>query len=286
MAYIARTGTVDHPAIPGWVKDLFRTAPEITPEWHVRMQAAVQEHVDNAVSKTINFPKEATQDDIRTAYTLAFNLNCKGITVYRDGSHEDQVLSAGTPTAKNGHAQAPEPSSNGHALMTPRERPRNMTGITERLRTGHGNMYITVNHDEQGVPFEVFGNLGKAGGCDSAQLEAITRLTTLCLRSGIDPDEIIAQLSGITCCPSPDDGVFIKSSPDALALALHRATHQGNNPPSHAVQPALLSPIPANTAAAPRRPTGPACPDCNSTLIFIEGCQTCTSPTCDWSKCV
>ena len=286
MAHVARTGTVDHPQVPTWVKNLFRTAPEITPEWHVRMQAAVQERVDNAVSKTINFPKEATQDDIRTAYTLAFNLNCKGITVYRDGSHEDQVLSTGTATAKNGHVQAPEPPSNSYVLLTPRERPRNMTGVTERLRTGHGNMYITVNHDDDGVPFEVFGNLGKAGGCDSAQLEAITRLTTLCLRSGINPDEIVAQLSGITCCPAPDDGVFIKSSPDALALALHRATHQGENPPSHAIQPALLAATPANAASAPPRPSGPACPDCSSLVMISEGCQTCTSPACGWSKCL
>ena len=281
MAEVARTGSVNHPGIPDWVKELFRTAPEIDPEWHVRMQAAVQEHVDNAVSKTINFPHNATEDHIRTAYTLAFNLNCKGITVYRDGSHENQVLSAGTPAASNGHP----PPEDAAVLLRPRQRPRNMTGVTERLRTGHGNMYITVNHDEHGVPFEVFGNLGKAGGCDSAQLEAITRLATLCLRSGIEPARIVEQLSGITCCPAPDEGVFIKSSPDALALALHRATHNGENPASHAIQPSLFAATVA-TPALPSRPSGPSCPDCGSALMIAEGCQTCTSTACGWSKCI
>ena len=275
MANIARSGTLQHEDLPNWIKDLFRTSQEIAPDWHVKMQAAVQQHIDNAVSKTINFPEEATQEDIRYAYTLAFNLDCKGITVYRDASRAEQVLSTGSTQTQDAPA-----ANNGHSLPSPRERPRNMLGVTERLRTGHGNMYITVNHDEQGVPFEVFGNLGKAGGCDSAQLEAITRLTTLCLRSGIDPEQIIAQLSGITCCPSPDEGVFIKSSPDALALALHRATHDGENPPSHAFQPALM---PANGSSQPPRPTGPACPDCSTPVMISEGCLTC--PACAWSKC-
>ena len=280
MATIAATGTLDDTPIPDWIKDLFPTSQEITPNWHVRMQAAVQAHVDNAVSKTINFPESATEDDIRTAYTLAFNLDCKGITVYRDASRQEQVLSTGRSQAQNGHqTQNGHQADDGHKLLRPRERPRKMKGITERLRTGHGNMYVTVNQDEEGIPFEVFGNLGKAGGCDSAQLEAITRLTTLCLRSGIDPDQIISQLSGITCCPSPDDGVFIKSSPDALALALHRATHNGDNPTSHTVQPALMP-----AAALAPRPTGPACPDCYTQVMISEGCQTC--PSCGWSKCI
>ena len=275
---VARTGTLEGTAAPQWVKDLFRTSQEIPPEWHVRMQAAVQEHVDNAVSKTINFPSEATEADVKAAYLLAYRLGCKGITVYRDGSRDNQVLSTGRTSQQNGTTRNPE--RHEASLLTPKERPRQMHGVTERLRTGHGNMYVTVNYDGEGVPFEVFGNLGKAGGCDSAQLEAITRLTTLALRSNIDPGEIFAQLNGITCCPAPDEGVFIKSSPDALALALYRATHDGQNPSTHQLQP--------TGAAAPvdavNRPTGPACPDCNNPVMYLEGCYTCAG--CGWSKCV
>ena len=269
---VARTGTLEGATAPQWVKDLFRTSQEISPEWHVRMQAAVQEHVDNAVSKTINFPSEATQDDVKDAYLLAYRLGCKGITVYRDGSRDNQVLSTGRTGQQNG--AVPLQEHGDASLLTPRERPRQMHGITERLRTGHGNMYVTVNYDGEGVPFEVFGNLGKAGGCDSAQLEAITRLTTLCLRSGIDPGEIFAQLNGITCCPAWDEGTQIKSSPDALALALYRATNGGQTPNHRRIQP-------GHNAS---RPMGPSCPDCNNPVMYLEGCYTCAG--CGWSKCV
>ena len=271
MSRVAHTGNLEQEAVPQWVKDLFRTSQEIAPEWHVRMQAAVQEHVDNAVSKTINFPAEATQDDIARAYRLAYELGCKGITVYRDGSKENQVLSTGRTGA------APAEAGNGHrpSLLTPRERPRDMTGTTQRLRTGHGNMYITVNYDADGVPFEVFGNLGKAGGCDSAQLEAITRLTTLCLRSAIDPEEVIQQLRGITCCPAWDEGTQIMSSPDALALALDRLRN-------HHHDPSLPGPD-GQPKAALTALRGPKCKDCGHTVMVSEGCYTC--PNCGHSEC-
>lgn len=277
MAHVARTGTLEGTEAPEWVKQLFRTSQEINPHWHVRMQAAVQDHVDNAVSKTINFPSDATEAHVRTAYLLAYDLGCKGITVYRDGSKENQVLSTGRTASRTEEAHRNGDAPHDASPLLPRPRPRRMMGVTERLRTGHGNMYITVNYDEKNAPFEVFGNLGKAGGCDSAQLEAITRLTTLALRSGIDPDEIFAQLNGITCCPFPDEGVFIKSSPDALALALYRATHDGENPHSHQTQSA------EQTAVLAPRATGPRCPDCNNPVMFLEGCYTCA--TCGWEKC-
>ena len=267
MAHVARTGNLDNQNVPDWVSDLFRTSHQISPEWHVRMQAAVQEHIDNAVSKTINFPSDATEADIITAYTLAYQLGCKGITVYRDGSKDNQVLSTGQP-GQNGHHDI---------LPSPKDRPRRLIGTTERLRTGHGNMYITVNQDEEGVPFEVFGNLGKAGGCDSAQLEAITRLATLALRSNIKPEEIIAQLAGITCCPAWDEGVSIKSSPDALALALQRIsqhTHADTN------DPAALQVEQQKPSGIP----GPKCRDCGQTVMLSEGCYTC--PGCGHSGCV
>ena len=251
---VAATGTLENTDAPQWVKDLFKTSQEISPESHVRMQAAVQQHVDNAVSKTINFPHEATANDIQTAYMLAYDLKCKGITVYRDGSKDNQVLSTARTrqqeTSSNTHQNADAPP----AMPAPRERPRDITGVTQRLRTGHGNMYITVNNDEEGIPFEVFGNLGKAGGCDSAQLEAITRLTTLALRSRISPDEIISQMQGITCCPAWEEGVLIKSSPDALALALYRLTQGSANPAAADVQllPQHIADRPTGPMPAPR----------------------------------
>ena len=165
------------------------------------MQGAAQAHTDNAVSKTINFPHTATVDDVAAAYMLAYELGCKGITVYRDGSKDGQVLSTGD-TGRSEEKEAP--LQQVHA--TPRSRPQSIQGVTERVRTGHGNMYVTINFDENRQPFEVFGNLGKAGGCDSAQLEAISRLVSLALRSGIDPSTVLEQLRGITCCPAWDEG--------------------------------------------------------------------------------
>ena len=123
------------------------------------MQGAVQKYVDNSVSKTINFPHDATEEEVAGAYMLAYELGCKGITVYRDGSKAGQVLSTGEKSEEKGEITE---------ARTPRQRPQSIRGVTERVRTGHGNMYITINFDEADSPFEVFGNLGKAGGCDSA----------------------------------------------------------------------------------------------------------------------
>ena len=176
--------------------------------------------------------------------------------MYRDGSKDSQVLSVG----RNGETPA--------AYLRSRERPRVVEGVTERFRTGHGNMYVTVNFDERGKPFEIFVNLGKAGGCDSAQLEAVSRLASMALRSGIDPAEIIYNLNGITCCPSWDDGVQIRSAPDAIAKMLQRVTESGPG------------------GAVPRETTGRLlCPDCNGRVAFFEGCETCTTPGCGWNRC-
>ncbi|MBI2165215.1 MAG: TSCPD domain-containing protein, partial [Chloroflexi bacterium] len=184
---------------PQWARDVFVTAPDISPEYHVRMQAAFQEHTDAAISKTINFPNEATVEDVQRAYLLSWKLGCKGITVYRAGSREKEVLTAGTAEKR-----AVAVGEGGRLL--PRERPAAVHGVTQRVRTGHGNMYVTVNFDEKGSPFEVFSALGKAGGCDAGQLEAISRLVSMSLRAGVDAGEIIDQLRGITCCPAWDEG--------------------------------------------------------------------------------
>ena len=303
---ITHTGTLDGLDIPQWVKNVFRTSHDISPEWHVRMQGAAQAHTDNAVSKTINFPHTATEEDVARAYMLAYELGCKGITVYRDGSKDGQVLSTGATgqgaeAAQESGAQTVDPE----VRAVPRSRPQRIQGVTERVRTGHGNMYVTINFDENNRPFEVFGNLGKAGGCDSAQLEAISRLVSLALRSGIDPNAVLEQLRGITCCPAWDDGTLVRSGPDAVALALERQIYGADGrsmSPGEAVQMAFAPEFAPEAAANGNghvhenggsngnrngnvhvQLTGRRCPDCNTPVIYQEGCLMCVS--CGWNKC-
>ena len=308
--------------VPEHVQRVFVTSHDIAPQWHVRMQAAFQKYTDNAVSKTINLPHDATVQDVEDAYLLAYRLGCKGITIYRDGSKEEQVLSTGQT------ARASRESTAGGSVeadvkveepvevhRVPRTRPGKLMGVTERVRTGHGNVYITITKDEAGRPFEVFTNLGKAGTDDAAYLEAVSRLASLALRSGIDVSEVIGQLRGITCHPTWDDGVQVLSAPDALALALIRNSDPveereeqrrramqafGDKVGStmeigkssmepHSVQPGLFPDVvraiptspPANGAggAASRL----QCPDCSTTLVYAEGCLLCTA--CGYSKC-
>jgi ribonucleoside-diphosphate reductase alpha chain len=298
MERLAESGSLEELDVPQWVKNVFRVSHDIEPEWHVRMQAAFQTYTDNSVSKTINFPYEATRDDIRQAYMLAYETNCKGITVYRDGSKADQVLSTGETGRHAVGAQDFAPVQDLAPVQieaprhrTPRDRPRQIQGVTERVRTGHGNMYITINFDEAGKPFEVFSTLGKAGGCDSAQLEAISRLVSLALRSGIDSDAIVEQLRGITCCPAWDEGTLVRSGPDAVALALGRHLTEASEaaPSRHAPEATQLrftaEPVLLNGAGNNGIYYARKCPDCNSPVIFQEGCVSCVDPACGWNKC-
>ena len=296
MEQLAAIGSLEELDVPGWVKNVFRVSHDIDPRWHVRMQAAFQEYTDNAVSKTINFPHDATVDDVAEAYQSAYTLGCKGITVYRDGSKSEQVLSTGTttePARAEGKSavveiEVPRP-------RVPRGRPRQIRGITERVRTGHGNMYVTVNVDSDGLPFEVFGTMGKAGGCDAALLEAVSRLVSLALRAGIETGEVTRQLRGITCCPAWDEGVLVGSGPDAVALVLDNLM-SGINPGSHppdGVQLTLAggagngngSASDNGHSAGSAHPVGFAqrCPECNGGVVNQEGCLTCYS--CGWNKC-
>jgi ribonucleoside-diphosphate reductase alpha chain len=284
MEELAQTGSLETMDIPEWVKDVFRVSHDIAPDWHVKMQGAVQEYVDNSVSKTINFPHDATVEEIAGAYMMAYELGCKGITVYRDGSKAGQVLSTGQTGTSDEAAEE---------VLAPRKRPQSIRGVTERVRTGHGNMYVTINFDEADTPFELFGNLGKAGGCDSAQLEAISRLVSLALRSGIEPATVIDQLRGITCCPAWDEGTLVRSGPDAVALALERHTtgtqEHGDAIASSEVQLKFTPQVVngngngngnghANEILNARK-----CPECNTPVIFEEGCMKCVS--CSWNKC-
>ena len=293
MEHLAEKGSLsrldDELNVPQWVKDLFRTSHDISPEWHVRMQAAFQKYTDNAVSKTINFPHDATVAEVRRAYTLAHELGCKGITIYRDGSKAGQVLSTGE-TGKLSATAGADLDVDGELAIprAPRRRPQTIRGVTERVRTGHGNMYVTINYDEDGKPFEVFGTLGKSGGCDSAQLEAISRLISLALRSGVDPQNVIEMLRGITCCPAWDEGVLVRSGPDAVALALERhITQDAEGAVRPAGEPVQLKLGAGAGSGGNGHGNGyyPArkCPDCNTPVIFQEGCLMCVS--CGWNKC-
>ena len=273
--------------VPQWVQDLFVTSHDISPEWHVKMQAAFQKYTDNAVSKTVNFANHASVEDVRQVYMLAYREGCKGVTIYRDGSKSQQVLNTGqTQKAREGD-DAP------HAGPTPRRRPSRVRGITEKVQTGHGNMYVTVNFDDEyGTPFELFSNLGKAGGCDSAQLEAISRLSSLALRSGIEPQDVIDQLRGITCCPAWNEGELVKSGPDAVALVLSRHLMEHETWP-RAEAPSVVGaqvPLPqlerngnGHTNGNGKVAYSGKCSECNGTLVYQEGCVTCYG--CGYNKC-
>ena len=249
----------DIEGIPEDVKGLFVTAHDIKPEWHVRMQAAFQKSTHNAVSKTVNFPREATPEDVARVYLLAYDEGVKGITIYRDGSREGQVLTTGK-TGKKAEG----------AVLSPRKRTKTTSGITQKIVTGCGNLYVTVNSDEEGI-CEVFSHLGKAGGCAAAQLEAICRLISLALRSGVDVAEVVRQLRGIRC-PSIawEEGKSILSCADAIASVLEKHTTGYDGKPK--LEDYGLT---KNLAGQ--------CPDCGSLLAYQEGCFVCRA--CGYTKC-
>ncbi len=258
----------DIDGVPDEIKQLFVTAHEINPEWHVRMQAAFQKSTDNAVSKTVNFPQETTQEDIAKVYKMAYELGLKGITIYRDRSREAQPLSTSQVEGKTEEVG-----------ITPRERAKVTSGITERVTTGCGYIYVTVNSDEQGI-CEVFSTLGKAGGCASAQLEATCRLISLALRSGVDVAKVVRQLRGIRC-PSIawEEGKAVLSCADAIASVLEKHisddTGDDGNPGSDTVNKPVDYGLTRNIAGQ--------CPDCGGLLAYQEGCFIC--PACGYTKC-
>jgi ribonucleoside-diphosphate reductase alpha chain len=279
--------------VPEKWQRVFATAHDVSSEWHVRMQAAFQDWCDAAVSKTINMPREATVEDVKKAYLLAFDLKCKGITVYRDGSREDQVLNIGVSGAEKPqavHVEVPaEP-----AVLRPRPRPDVITGRTQKILTGYGALYVTVNEDEKGL-FEVFAQIGRGGGYTASFTEGIARLASLCLRSGVPVDEIIDQLEGIR---SPriavDHGERVFSIPDAIAKAIKRhigMQKTGVQPPVEtfdelggAVETDVeLEKESRDAAELLRKGLNPECPECGKSLVFEEGCVKCHA--CGYSEC-
>ncbi len=278
MQEVAQKGKLsDIEGVAKKMKRLFVTAHDITPEWHVRMQAAFQRHTDNAVSKTVNFPHDATKEDVARVYMLAYKEGCKGITIYRDRSRESQVLSI-SKAKPDDKAKSVE-----EAKLVPRERPTITRGFTEKVATGCGNLYVTVNTDDRGALYELFCTLGKTGGCASAQLEAIGRLISTALRSGVDIESIIKQLKGIRC-PSLawDKGHATLSCADAIAGVLER--HKNNSlGMAEAKSRAATKDNPKLSVVSAIKNLAGQCPECASLLIYQEGCLIC--PACGYTKC-
>ncbi|MEM3737239.1 MAG: vitamin B12-dependent ribonucleotide reductase [Candidatus Bathyarchaeia archaeon] len=279
MAKIAKAGSIQKfEEIPSDVKRVFVTALDIDPEWHVRMQAAFQKHVDNAVSKTINLPHNATKEAVKKAFLLAYRLGCKGVTVYRDGSRDRQVLEAGsTKAARVGEA--------AKAYIKPRLRPRKTTGVTYEMQTGCGSLYVTINEDEHGQPFEVFARLGKAGGCASAQTEGLGRSASIILRSGIDPHEIVKHYKGIICDRTYGFGKeSILSCPDAIGKALEMYLEEKKVPKVHTEKSTMSLKFVEKIIEFKGNFDNGACPECGSPVIYAEGCRRCLS-NCGYSEC-
>ncbi len=277
MKSIATIGGLHDMDVPADLKKVFVTAHDVSPEWHVRMQAAFQDHVDNAVSKTVNFSNQARPEDVERVYLLAYELGVKGVTIYRDGSRQEQVLNIGEVRrkgAENGEAVQMELGPEGTAVMPVRpSRSPVLRGETREKVTGCGSLYVTVNEDDFG-PREVFANMGKAGGCASASTEAIGRLISLAFRYGVPPDKIVKQLKGIRChVPLGFGPNQILSCPDAIGKALadkyHLASGNGGKSVGQLEIPIALA--------------QGACPDCGGAVEHEGGCVVCRS--CGYSKC-
>jgi ribonucleoside-diphosphate reductase alpha chain len=343
MQKIASAGVISFPEVPEKWQRVFATANNIKPEWHIRMQAAFQAHNDSAISKTCNFANDATEEYVEEIYRLAFKLGCKGVTVYRDGSREMQVLSTGD-TAKrvaeqattSGKAEARSDlvvaggdrtsSADLHGEIAElraetdrlrklvhdleaenlqrrqkRSRPETLRGTTRRVETPLGTLYVTITEDDRGQPFEVFMSLGKAGGAIMADVEAMGRLISLALRSGIPLKEVHRQIRGISSDRAIGLGPNkVLSVPDAVGIAIERwmQEKQGiqqellstNTPPGGTAIPTVAQVQQVATEGGEqlqlshKEPvlTG-ACPDCGSQLEFAEGCMKCH--VCGFSEC-
>ncbi len=365
MERIAKTGTVKHADVPLKWQAVFNTANNIAPVYHIQMQAAFQDHCDSAISKTTNFGYAATQDDVRAIYEMAYDMKCKGVTVYRDGSRDNQVLSTGATqdaAAKRDDAKAagaPDAPKSDKATTDAavahkrevgelqgtmaelqneldrtkkalfsaeaenanrrgkRSRPEVMRGTTIRKETPLGVMFVNITEDEKGQPFEVFLNLGKAGGSAMADAEAIGRLVSLALRSGISLPEIHRQLRGISSDRAVGLGPNkVLSLPDAVGIALEQwwrdkqgvqtdllagGAQAGMPTPVSSIVPPMLTPAAGVPLTRPPMTNGAeqmqpiefgsgggevfmgTCPDCGSQLEFAEGCVKCH--VCGFSEC-
>src|SRR5918992_1291502 len=345
MERIAKEGTIAFPEVPKKWQRVFTTANQIAPEWHIRMQAAFQRHTDSAISKTTNFAHTASVDDVRKIYELAYQLDCKGVTVYRDGSRDNQVLSTGATEKAKAEREKGVAVTGGPELQRQladlkgtlaekdaeidrlkkklyeveaenlqrrqkRSRPDVLRGTTYRVETPLGTMFVNITEDDKGQPFEVFITLGKAGGSAMADAEAVGRLISLALRSGIPLAEIHKQLRGISSDRAVGLGPNkVLSVPDAIGIALERWWRDKQGVQQELLEPPASSPRASPPPAQPLREevtarTTPAegeatqylfdgydsgqafmgtCPDCGSQLEYAEGCVKCH--VCGFSEC-
>jgi ribonucleoside-diphosphate reductase alpha chain len=279
---IAETGSCkDVQEIPEAIRRIFVTSHEISPEWHVRMQAAFQNYTDNAVSKTVNFPNQATEADITKVFQLAHDLGCKGCTIYRDGSRDVQVLNKGSEGSKRkdtGKSESPPVS------MMFKLRPRVLRGFTAKLNTGQGSLYVTINTDDNQKPVEVFANIGKSGGDTSALSEAIGRLISIALQKGVTVEEVCETLIGITGSrPVWNDGILVKSVPDGIGQIL--LTEFGKKKTVTEKIDLIQQEMDLDTGkhGIPEPIFGPECPECGHAMAAEGGCATCHS--CGYSHC-
>ncbi|MFA5353162.1 MAG: vitamin B12-dependent ribonucleotide reductase [Thermodesulfovibrionales bacterium] len=269
---IARAGSIQgFESIPEEIRMVFVTAHDINPTDHIRMQAAFQKHTDNAVSKTVNFPHSATTQDVENVYLMAYKTSCKGVTVYRDGSREEQVLSTGKGEARGAKDEKKQ--------IAPKPRPTNLPGLVRLIKTGCGDLFVTITQDEDEKPFEVFTTIGKAGGCAASQAEAIGRLLSIALRSGIEPKELVKQLKGISCHqPTWGEGGKIVSCADAIAKALEGFVDVKTWLSDQA-------PIPTNGEMHVEDEAlfFGACPECGGAVEHEGGCKICRD--CGFTTC-
>jgi ribonucleoside-diphosphate reductase alpha chain len=272
MTMVADTGSLHKIfGIPRRIRDVFVTAHDIEPRAHVAIQGAFQNYTDNAVSKTVNFRNDATPADVEEVFRFAYDLNCKGVTVYRDGSRKNQVITAGT----GGSAAArPEATTAGlPGTLHPRARPAVTHGRTYKTKTGCGTLYVNINSDAYGF-CEVFTQMGKSGGCAASNAEAVSRLISLALRAGVDPNAIVEQLRGIRCpIPTWHEGEMILSCADAIGRVLEKALTEVRGASAH----------PQITFTGLDMGYCPQCPECGGIMENEGGCAVCKS--CGFSKC-
>jgi ribonucleoside-diphosphate reductase alpha chain len=280
MEKVASNGTVQNiDELPDSIKNVFVTAHDIQPEWHIKTQAAFQRYIDNAVSKTVNFSHTASIDDISKVYNMAYELECKGVTVYRDGSRDNQVLQINSQSKE---IKTFEQQREILRTVAPRPRHEVTWGATRKMNTGCGSLYVTINEDEYGI-FEVFAAMGKGGGCAASQTEGIGRLISLALRAGIDKEQIVKQLRGVRCPnQSWEKGGRIYSCSDAIAKAIERYAGIENVKNENTITDAAQFIAETNGKGGDSLVTG-VCPDCHAPLEFESGCSVCRA--CGFSRC-
>lgn len=289
---------------------IFVTARDIIPEWHVRMQAAFQKHVDNAISKTINFPNAAAVEDVRRAYMMVYETGCKGITIYRDGSRIKQILEvkkdgsyydqlAGQKTARP--QEEPAILSVGTGYQNGKVKaPMEAWGMRLKKRSDVGNVYTAVFKTEDGKPVEVFINVGKSGGYVAGAAEVTGRLASLALKHGADLDEVASELIGVACGtpygvgPNAVLSMFDAAGKSILEISRNKQlsllTGNGGDQTGQEVIEAgngytKDDPAVPEASTPNHKSMFAACPDCGSTLLLIEGCTKCLNPGCGYSKC-